>query len=105
MVNWFLMAAAVFCVCGLALLALAMENHWRQVRSDQLLISTARKLKGLGSSALLISLVFCLAADHASMASLVWIMLLAVSSTVVALTFSWYPQVLSLLVAWIRKAD
>ena len=102
MVNLLLTAATVLCVLGFAWLALAMEVHWKQVRNDQLSASTAKVLRVLGSLSLFISLVLCLFTDHASMASLVWVMLLAAAALIVAFTFTWRPRLFSLLIVWAK---
>jgi len=41
---------------------------------------------------LAISLGFCLTADHASMAALVWVMGLAASALAIAFALTWKPQ-------------
>lgn len=105
MVNLLLVAAAVLCFLGMAWLALAMDGHWKQVRKDRLTEFRVRLLRRLGSLSLLASMLFCLAADHASMASLVWVMLLAASALGVAFTFTWRPRLLSLLVVWAKAAS
>lgn len=102
MVNLFLIVAFILCVSGLAWFALAMEVHWKQVRTDQLSKSTVKIMRYLGGAALFASLLFCLAADHPSMASLVWIMLLAASALIIAFTLSWCPGLLALLVVWVK---
>lgn len=77
---------------GLALLALAMERHWRQLRATRPLTkAAARSMRIAGSGALASSLTLCLAVDHASMASLVWVMTLAVSAFVLAMLLAWRP--------------
>jgi len=88
---------------GLALLALAMERHWRQLRATRPLTSTAaRSLRFAGSVALASSLALCLSVDHASMASLVWVMTLAVSAFVLAMLLAWRPGWLAPLISWSR---
>jgi hypothetical protein len=95
-----LLAAWVCAELGMAWLALAMDVHWLQVRET---IARSRgavsALRVLGSAALLGSLVLCLAADTATMAVLVWMMLLAVSASTIAFVLSWRPRVLALLSA------
>jgi hypothetical protein len=99
-----LVIAFVCCVIGLAWLALAMDAHWRQVRGGQPLSpALAKVLRVLGSAALVASLLLSFAADHASMAALVWIMDLAAAALIVAFTFSWRPRALAPLVAWVRS--
>lgn len=96
-----LLAAVVAAVLGLAWLALAMDAHWEQVRGRDTPLprSLARTLRVLGGLSLLVSLLLCLRADHVSMASLVWVMVLALAAVTVALTLSWKPRLLALLLA------
>jgi len=91
-------------VAGLAWMALAMEVHWQQARGThgQPGRGTVIGLRALGVVALLVSLLACLRADHASMAVLVWVMSLTAASVVVALTLAWRPRWLALLVGWVR---
>lgn len=93
--------AFVVCTAGLGWLALAMEVHWRQVRGGTAL-PRARivALRVGGAVALLASLAVCLRADHASMAALVWVMLLAAAALTIAFVLSWRPRWLAPLVAW-----
>jgi hypothetical protein len=99
-----LVAAAACNVVGLAWLALAMDVHWKQVRGPQ---APARRtvliLRVLGALALAASLALCLAADHATLASLVWVMTLAGAGLIVAFTLAWQPRLLAPLVAWARR--
>lgn len=98
-----LLGALAANLAGLALLALAMDAHWRQVRGRQPLAPRiARTLRALGATALALSLFCCLRADHASMAALVWVMALAAAALAVALMLAWRPRLLALLIAWVR---
>ena len=94
--------AAVACnTLGLAWLALAMDAHWKQVRGpDVPALRTVVTLRVLGALALAAALALCVAADHASMASLVWVMALAAAALMVAFTLAWRPRLLAPLVAW-----
>ena len=88
---------------GLAWFALAMDEHWRQVRGPAKPgRGTVVVLRALGAVALLLSLALCLFSDHASMASLVWVMALAGAAWVIAFTLTWRPRLLAPLVAWVR---
>jgi len=99
-----LLLAFLFSFVGLALLALAMERHWRQLHAARPLTkATARLLRIVGSTALASSLALCLSVDHASMASLVWIMTLAVSAFVLAMLLAWRPGWLAPLLSWTRS--
>lgn len=88
-VFWLITATALS-FSGMAWLALAMEVHWDQVmhRPAHEVTVTRRGLRALGSGALVLSLLACLAADRPSMAALVWIMLLAGSAVAVAMVLS-----------------
>ena len=97
-----LAAAIVAATAGLAWLALAMETHWHQVRGTQLPShSIVVALRVLGALALVASLLLCMRADHASMASLVWVMALAGAALIVAFTLTWHPRWLAPLVVWV----
>lgn len=84
---------------GVAWFALAMETHWNQVYpSRPLTAARVVVLRMLGGVALLVSLLLCLRTDHASMASLVWIMSLAPAAIAVAMALAWRPSLLSWVV-------
>ena len=86
---------------GMAWLALAMAKHWAEVRGTAPLAqSTARLLRTLGVVALCGSLALALRSDHRSMAPLVWVMTLAASALLVAITLAYRPRLLAWLVAW-----
>jgi len=88
-----LLLAALATVAGMALLALAMPTHWAQVAGARAPLSPVRQrgLRAAAALALAGSLALCLAADHPSMAVLVWVMLLALSATGVAMWLSRRP--------------
>lgn len=96
-----LLTALLASFVGMAWLALAMPDHWGQVAGGG---SPTRgaviALRTLGVLALLGSLALCLAVDHASMASLVWVMALAGAAVSVAMLLSWRPAWLRLFVPW-----
>ncbi len=95
-----LLAAAFVCnALGLAWLALAMQAHWQQVAGQRVMPArSAVTMRVLGAAGLIASLALCLLADHASMASLVWIMALAAAALMVAFTLAWRPRMLAPLV-------
>lgn len=99
-----LAAAAATAFTGMGWLALAMPVHaaqaWRQSPGRRGL----QTLRWLGGASVLVSLGLCLRADHATMAVLVWTMLLAASALAVAFTLSLRPRALALLVPWQRAA-
>lgn len=101
-----LLCAAVLCaVTGMGWLALAMAVHaeqaWGRVPSARAL----RTLRVLGSVSIVASLAFCLAADHATMAVLVWTMSLTGGALLSAFVLSSRPHWLRLLAPWVRVAD
>ena len=100
MVDALLLTAAVLAAtAGMGWLALAMDVHWAQVRDDPHSPKAARRLRWLGSAGLILSLWLCLKVDHATMASLVWVMALAGAALLVGLSLTWRPQVLKPLSA------
>lgn len=91
-----LLAAALVCaVVGMGWLALAMDVHWDQVCEVPRPRRTIVILRSVGSAALLVSLVLCLVADTATMAVLVWMMLLAVGAAATAFMLSTRPRLLA----------
>lgn len=101
-----LAAALVTSLAGVTWLALAMDAHWRQVRGRQALTRrTALVLRIAGAAALSLSLGLCLAADHATMAPLVWIMALAAAALMVAFALAWRPRALGALIAWLPQCE
>lgn len=87
-----LTAAVLFAVAGMTCLALSLDAHWEQVRGRSGAGDPPRRLlRILGGADLSASLAACLAADHASMAALVWPMTLAVAAAAVAFAFSCLP--------------
>jgi hypothetical protein len=98
-----LAAALLCCTSGMAWFALSMKPHWQKVRGSRPPERrTLLQLRWMGVMALLASLLLCLRADHASMASLVWVMLVIPAILVVAFTLAWRPSWLSWLVVWVR---
>jgi hypothetical protein len=96
-----LVGAALLNFCGMAWLALAKGPHWEQSRGrPRPARVSSRALHRLAALALAASLVLCLAADHPSMASLVWVMLLTASGLAVAFTLAWRPRWLGWLTGW-----
>lgn len=90
--SLWLLVALLCSIGGIAWLALAMQVHWTQVRGTEARRSTVLSLRLLGTGALALSLWACLRADHASMAALLWVMLLAASALAVAFVLAWRPR-------------
>lgn len=95
--GFLLLGAFLATLMGLGWLALAMNAHWKQVRKGLPTPGTVLVLRSLGGSALFVSLLLCLKVDHASMASLVWVMLLATAAVSIAFTLTLRPQWLGFL--------
>lgn len=93
-----LAAAFLGAVAGMSSFALALKPHWAQVqgaaRHDRTLV---RRLRALGTTCSILSFAACLAADHVSMAFLVWLMTLSTAALLVALTLAYAPRSLSWL--------
>lgn len=93
-----LSAALIANVVGMGWFALSMDVHWHQVHgSVPRRHRTTRPLRVAGAFALLASLGLCLAVDHASMASLIWVMSLTAAALIVAFTLTWRARWLRLL--------
>lgn len=97
-VYW-LILAALAALAGMGWFALSLDNHWLQVMTQDAQQMRRRNLglRMLGASSLVAALLFCLFADHASMAVLVWVMLLAASAVTTAMILTWQPQWLRVL--------
>jgi hypothetical protein len=92
-------AACIACLAGMGWLALAMDVHWEQVGENALAPAGVRRLRVLGVLGLAAGLALSLAADHVSMAALLWIMELAAAALAVGMTLAWRPRWLRVL-AW-----
>ncbi|MCR6684908.1 DUF3325 domain-containing protein [Pseudoxanthomonas sp.] len=101
---WLLAAALAASVAGMGWLALAMDVHARQVWGRALAPAGARVLRILGWLGLAVALTLCLAADHPSMAALVWVMALAGAAAGVAFVLAWRARWLGMLAPWVRGA-
>jgi hypothetical protein len=99
-----LVAALLVTELGMGWLALAMDVHWKQVHAGARSPRSATVLGTVGTAALAASLTLCLLADTATMAVLVWMMLLAVSAATIAFVLSTRPRLLAPL-AGIRRAS
>ncbi|MCR6651372.1 MAG: DUF3325 domain-containing protein [Cellvibrionaceae bacterium] len=90
----YLFLAVLFALMGMALLALSLEAHWRQVFTTSPPKETGKKLlRTLGYVSQGLSLTFCLGADHPSMAALVWVMFLAGAAFAIGLLLAWSPGI------------
>ncbi len=95
-----LLAALSASVAGMGWLALSMPVHAQQAGMAPLSRAATRALRIAGAVALLVALGCCLAVDHASMASLVWVMGLTAAAAGVAMTLAWRPHWLRVLAPW-----
>lgn len=90
--------AALASVLGCLWFALAMPVHWQQVHGSAALTGAAQvSLRVLGALGLGASLGLCLWAHHASMAVLVWVMLLALGVVCTAAALAWQARALRVL--------
>ncbi len=95
--------ALLSALCAMGWLALGMNVHWQQVYGNVASSTrTVRIVRVLGACALVVSMLLCLSSDHASIASLVWVMALAAAVFLVAFLLSWRPRWLAWLVPWVR---
>jgi hypothetical protein len=85
--------ALLACFLGLACLALSMTRHWRQVFPDsEPPVAAQATLRVAGACGLAASLILCLSNDYWTMASLVWVMMLAFCAVIVAMVLAWRPR-------------
>lgn len=97
-----LLAAAACAFAGAGWLALSMPAHARQAWEAGTAPGQRRRLRQLGTAAVLAALLCCLGSDHATMAVLVWLMLLACAAMATALLLASRPRSLRLLAPWVR---
>lgn len=104
---WLLVLALASSVGGMAWLALAMDVHWAQVRGEAVVQTPAlvRGLRLLGALGLSLALLLCLCVNHPGIAVLVWVMMLAASSLLVAMTLTWRATWLRLFWPFGRAAS
>lgn len=95
-----LLAAVLAGFAGMGWLALAMPTHAQQVWGHAPSARRARIMRVAGALGVASSLAFCLGADHASMAVLVWLMTLSGSALLVAMLLSSRPRLLRVLAPW-----
>ena len=95
--------ALLLLLLGFALLALAMERHWRQLRHSVPAAGTVRALRVAGCAGLAASFALCFSLDHPTIASLVWVMALVPAALAVTFTFSWRPHWFAPLLWWNRN--
>ena len=100
-----LLGALLASVAGMGWLALSMAVHAQQVWGSPLSTGASRTLRIAGVLSLVAALALCLAVDHASMASLVWVMALTAAAVSVAMTLSWRPHWLRVLAPWARMRN
>ncbi|MCA6129232.1 DUF3325 domain-containing protein [Thalassolituus oleivorans] len=92
--NLWLFPAIVLMLVAMSWLALSLPSHWKQVRSGK---PASRRLRLAGWNAIFLSALCCFKADHASMAVLVWLMLMAATAASVGITLSMRPHMLKWL--------
>lgn len=99
MAESLLLVAAYLCgQLGMACLALTLRVHFAQTLGGQ--SPTPRGvqvLRLLGAVGLMGALLLCFVANHASMAPLVWVMMLGVWVVAVAFTLTYRPRALRML--------
>ena len=96
-----LCAAWLASVAGMGWLAVSMPAHAQQVWERVPSSAMARLLRWLGTAGIVAALGLCLGVDHASMATLVWVMTLTSASLLIAFTLAWRPRWLRVLAPWV----
>jgi uncharacterized membrane protein YhaH (DUF805 family) len=97
-------AALIVTVIGMGWLALSVPFHAQQVWGVTPSLRRLHDSRRKGACALCVALLLCMAADHASIAVLVWIMAIAAASLAIAFTLAWRPRWLRILTPWVRQA-
>lgn len=95
-------AALLASVAGMGWCALSMRVHAVQVWGRVPSTMVRGALRAAGAVSLVAALALCLAADHASMAVLVWAMAMTAAALSIAMTLASRPRVLRVLAPSIR---
>ena len=100
-----LLIAFVAALAGMGWLALTIDMNYERVRGRRMTLTAAMvtRLRMLGALALITSLALCLAVDHASMAALVWVMMLATAALVITFTLAWRAHWLAVMAPTTRQ--
>lgn len=98
--------ALLLALLGMLILALSLDVHWRQVWARPLPGNNGLKaMRVAGFASQLLCLLVCLQADRASMAVLVWCLLMTVAALLVAALFTYVPATLGrVLSIWGKHA-
>ncbi|MGY0611259.1 MULTISPECIES: DUF3325 family protein [unclassified Luteimonas] len=99
---FWLLAAAACAFAGMGWLALAMPPHALQAWGEVPAPAQLKRLRVAGCVAIALALACCLGCDHASMAVLVWLMLLAAAAVANAFLLASRPRRLRLLAPWLQ---
>lgn len=100
---WLLLAAVACALVGMGWLALSLPAHAQQAWGRVPPTATLRLHRALGGTALVCALLLCLAVDHATMAVLVWAMILSGAALAVAFVLSSRARWLRALAPWIGR--
>ena len=99
-----LLIAFVAAVAGMGWLALTIDMNYERVRGRRMTLTAAiTRLRMLGALALITSLALCLSVDHASMAALVWVMMLAAAALAITFTLAWRAHWLAVMAPTTRQ--
>lgn len=100
--DWLLLAAILVSFTSMGWLALSMPVHAAQAWGRAPEANMLRVLRWLGISGIVIALIVCLRADHATMAVLVWLMTSTSAALMVAFLLATRAGWLRWLAPWVR---
>lgn len=100
--GWLLLAAILSGFAGMGWLALSMRVHAAQTWDRAPTTGTLRVLRWMGCAAVVVALLLCLGADHATMAVLVWMMALSGAAFLVAFLLASHAGWLRWLAPWVH---
>lgn len=87
------LGALAVAIAAMGWLALAMDSYWQQIHGDGLRrTATAGRLRASGVAGLIVSFALTAWVDGPAMASVVWIMFVALAVVSIAFTCTWRPQ-------------
>ncbi|MBL4670620.1 MAG: DUF3325 domain-containing protein [Arenicella sp.] len=93
----YLLLAIGLTLAGCVSLALSQNRNWQNITETNLSSSTQRLIRTTGWVLLCIAFMICSARDGVSFAIILWLLLIGISSFIVAMILSFKPSLMSLV--------
>lgn len=86
--------ACFFTLAGCISLALSLDRNWKNVTGETLVKPVKKSSRRMGWILLSLALSACIARDGVGFAALMWPLLITIMSFIVAMTLSFWPELL-----------